>query len=176
MNVSDMKEEKEFYTITIFTENHPGLLSRIANIFTRRKLNIESLTISGSEYEGIHRFNILLKISEEQVNKVLKQIEKQVEVFDVFARKEENTTQHETTLFKIPTNQMLESSEIEALIRKYDVRLMKVNSDHIYFEKSGNQSDINQMIEEMEKHCDVRYIRLVKSTFTKSDGKLANIF
>ena len=169
-----MKNQKELYTITVFTENHPGLLSRIANIFTRRKLNIESLTVSGSEYEGIHRFNILLKISEEQVNKVVKQIEKQVEVFDAFARKEDNTTQHETTLFKIPTNEMLESSEIEGLIRKFDVRLMKVNSDHTYFEKSGTKGEINQMFEEMEKFTDVQHIRSVKSTFAKSDGKLAN--
>ncbi len=169
-----MKDEKELYTITVFTENHPGLLSRIANTFTRRKLNIESLTVSGSQYEGIHRFNILLKISEEHVNKVVKQIEKQVEVFDAFARKEDNTTQHETTLFKIPTNEMLESSEIEGLIRKYDVRLMKVNSDHTYFEKSGTREEINQMFDEMNKYASVDHIRSVKSTFIRSDGKLAN--
>ena len=170
-----MKEQQ--YTITVFTENHPGLLSRIANIFTRRKLNIESLTVSGSQYEGIHRFNILLKIDEEQVQKVVKQIEKQVEVFEAFARKEkkEDTLQHETTLFKIPTNKMLESSEIEGLVQKYDVRLMKVNSDHIYFEKSGDQSEISKMIEEMKQYGDIHYVRSVKSTFTRSDGKLANI-
>ncbi|MFP4619744.1 MAG: acetolactate synthase small subunit [Bacteroidales bacterium] len=170
-----MKDKKELYTITVFTENHPGLLSRIANIFTRRKLNIESLTVSGSEYESIHRFNILLKISEEQVHKIVKQIEKQVEVFDAFARKEQNTTQHETTLFQIPTNEMLESSDIEALIRKYDVRLMKVNSDQTYFEKSGSREEINQMFEEMEKLSSIQHIRSVKSTFIKPDGKLANI-
>jgi acetolactate synthase-1/3 small subunit len=169
-----MKDEKELYTITVFTENHPGLLSRIANIFTRRKLNIESLTVSGSQYEGIHRFNILLKISEEQVNKVVKQIEKQVEVFDAFARKEDNTTQHETTLFSIPTNEMLESSDIEGLIRKYDVRLMKVNSDHTYFEMSGSRNEIGQMLDEMKRHSSVNHIRSVKSTFSRSDGKLAN--
>jgi acetolactate synthase-1/3 small subunit len=170
-----MKEKEYQYTITVFTENHPGLLSRIANIFTRRKLNIESLTVSGSQYEGIHRFNILLKISDEQVSKVVKQIEKQVEVFDAFARKEEDTLQQETTLFKIPTNEMLESSEVEGLVKKYDARLMKVNSDHTFFEKSGQNDEINQMIEEMQKFCNFRYIRSVKSTFSKSDAKFVNI-
>ena len=168
-----MKPEQ--YTITVFTENHPGLLSRIANIFTRRKLNIESLTVSGSRFAGIHRFNILLTITEDQVNKVVKQIEKQVEVFEAFARKEEDTLQQETTLFKIPTNEMLESSEIEGLVQKYDVRLMKVNADHTFFEKSGDQDEINEMIEEMKKFCDIRYIRSVKSTFSRSDGKLVNM-
>ena len=165
---------KAHYTITVFTENHPGLLSRIANIFTRRKLNIESLTVSGSRFEGIHRFNILLEIDEEQVPKIVKQIEKQVEVFEAFARKEEDTLQQDTTLFKIPTNEMLESSEIEQLINKYNVRLMKADTDHTFFEKSGEQSEINQMIDEMKQFCNIRYIRSVKSTFSKSDGKLVN--
>ena len=165
------------YTITVFTENHPGLLSRIANIFTRRKLNIESLTVSRSEYEGIHRFNILLRISDEQVQKLVKHIEKQVEVFKAFARKEDTVLAQETILFKIPTNKLLEMSEIENITSRYDVRLMEASSDYSFFEKTGKDDEINRMIEELQNACngDIRFMKSVKSNFSKSDAELINV-
>ena len=52
---------KEEYTITVYTENHIGLLTRISIIFSRRKINIESLNTSPSEIPGIHRFNIVIQ-------------------------------------------------------------------------------------------------------------------
>ena len=50
---------KQEYNITVYTENQIGLLGRIAVIFTRRKINIESLNTSPTEIESIHRFNIV---------------------------------------------------------------------------------------------------------------------
>ena len=71
---------KKEFTITVYTENQIGLLNRIAIIFSRRKINIDSLNTSPSEIEGIHRFTILVVETEEVVRKVCRQIEKQVEV------------------------------------------------------------------------------------------------
>ena len=72
--------EKQEYTITVYTENQVGLLNRIAIIFSRRKINIESLNTSPSEVQGIHRFTIVVTESRDVVLKVVRQIEKQVEV------------------------------------------------------------------------------------------------
>ena len=70
--------ERQEYNITAYTENQVGLLNRIAIIFSRRKINIESLNVSPSEIEGIHRFNIVIAETEDVVEKLAKQIEKQV--------------------------------------------------------------------------------------------------
>ena len=70
-------EEKE-YNITVFTENYVGLLNRITIIFTRRHINIESLTVSASELPGIHRFTIVVYVTENMVKKVVKPLKKQV--------------------------------------------------------------------------------------------------
>jgi len=67
---------KETYTVTVFSENHIGLLNRITIIFTRRHINIESLTVSSTEIRGIHRFTIVIEQTEEEVIKVVSQIEK----------------------------------------------------------------------------------------------------
>src|SRR4051794_17545163 len=53
-------EAKQEFNITVYTENQIGLLNRIAIIFTRRKINIDSLNTSPSEIESIHRFNIVV--------------------------------------------------------------------------------------------------------------------
>jgi len=75
---------KQEYNITLYTENQVGLLNRIAILFTRRKINIDSLNTSPSEIESIHRFNIVIHESEEVVRKLTRQIEKQVEVLKAY--------------------------------------------------------------------------------------------
>ena len=75
-----MATEKKLYTVSVYTENNIGLLNRISAIFQRRHINIESLNISVSEIKGVSRFTILIHMSEDQIKKVLGQIEKQVEV------------------------------------------------------------------------------------------------
>ncbi len=86
--------EKEDYLITVYTENNVGLLNRIATIFSRRKINIESLNTAASEREGIHRFTIVVRETEEGVRKLSQQIEKQVEVFEVSYQVKESKYKH----------------------------------------------------------------------------------
>ena len=95
-----MSEEitKQEYNITIYTENQVGLLNRIAIIFTRRKINIESLNTSPSEIDSIHRFNIVIDESEEVVRKLCRQIEKQVEVLKVYYHTNEDIIWQEMAL------------------------------------------------------------------------------
>jgi acetolactate synthase I/III small subunit len=53
---------KQEYIITVYSENHIGLLTRITIVFTRRKINIESLTVSESAIKGVYKFTIVVKI------------------------------------------------------------------------------------------------------------------
>ena len=79
-----MGTEKQLYTISIYTENNIGLLNRISAIFQRRHINIESINTSVSEIEGVSRFTILVNMTEDQIKKILGQIEKQVEVIRAY--------------------------------------------------------------------------------------------
>ena len=76
--------EPKNYTISIYAENNVGLLSRVSAIFLKRHINIDSLNTSMSEIENIFRFVIVAQLSEEQVKKIVKQIEKQIEVIRRF--------------------------------------------------------------------------------------------
>ncbi|MBO7054252.1 MAG: acetolactate synthase small subunit, partial [Bacteroidales bacterium] len=94
--------EKKQYTITAFTENHIGLLNKITIVFTRRKINIESLTVSESQIKGIHSFTIVVNSTKETVEKVVKQIDKLVEVIKAFYYEEEQLIAQELALYKMP--------------------------------------------------------------------------
>ena len=117
---------KQTYTITAFSENQIGLLNRITIIFTRRQVNIETLTVSPSAIEGIHKFTIVVYETREKVEKVVSQIEKLVEVLRAFYHPDEEIVYQEIALYKVPTEALFESTEFEALIRRYSARILEV--------------------------------------------------
>ena len=57
-------EEKQLYTVSVYTENNIGLLNRLSAIFLKRHINIESLSVSKSEIEHVHRFTFVVNLSE----------------------------------------------------------------------------------------------------------------
>ena len=76
-----MNDNKILYTITIFSENTVGVLNQISTIFTRRQLNIETLSVSPSAITGIHKFTITtLSNDEEVMKKLARQIDKRVDI------------------------------------------------------------------------------------------------
>ena len=108
---------KQEFTITIYTENQVGLLNRIAIIFSRRKINIESLNTSPSEVEGIHRFTIVINELEDVVRKIVRQIEKQVDVLKAYFNTNDEIIWQELALYKVPTDTIAEKVKVERLLR-----------------------------------------------------------
>ena len=106
--MENQDNEKQEFNITVYTENQIGLLNRIAIIFTRRKINIDSLNTSPSEIESIHRFNIVITESEEVVRKLTRQIEKQVEVLKVYYHTNADVIWQELALYKVSTDVIAE--------------------------------------------------------------------
>ena len=92
------------YTICVFTSNSIGLLNRITIIFTRRRINIESLTVSETERKGVSRFTIVIKHeSRDEVEKLVRQIRKIVEVLAVFGYLNDEIVYNEIALYKLST-------------------------------------------------------------------------
>ena len=108
---------KREYIITIYSENHIGLLTRITIVFTRRKINIDSLTVSESAIPGVYKFTIVVQENEAQVKKVVGQLEKQIDVLKAFFHTNEEMVYQEIALYKVPIEPIYESDEIEKIIR-----------------------------------------------------------
>ena len=131
------------YTICIFTENTIGLLNRITIIFTRRRINIESLTVSETERKGVSRFTIVIKHeSREEVEKLVRQIRKIVEVMAVFGYLNDEIVYNEIALFKISTPLGSKSLDVETINKEYKAWVVYWGLDYVVIEKTGNDTEI----------------------------------
>lgn len=162
---------KNQYTITVYSEDQIGLLSRIAIIFSRRKINIDSLNTSASEIEGIHRFNIVIDETEEVVKKLCKQIEKQVEVLKAYFHLNDNIVWQELALFKVPTQQVTDKMIVERMLRQYGARIIAIHSDYTVFEATGHSEDTDKLVKVFEKYGLIEFVRGARVAIIKaSDG------
>ena len=150
---------KEQFTISIFTENHIGLLNRVSIIFTRRHINIESITASESEVKGIHRLTIVVNDTIEQVEKVVKQIEKQVEVFRAFFHTTDELIYQEIALYKLPTSAISNGLGLEKLIRDNHARILSVEEDYIVIEKTGHKEETQELLEKLHPFNVLEFVR-----------------
>lgn len=160
---------KQEFIISAYTENHIGLLNRITIIFTRRKVNIESLTVSESAISGISKFTIVVNATEDNVRKIVLQIEKHVDVLKAFCHENEEMIFQEIALYKVPTDALMESSSIEQLVRKNSARILEVTKDFTVIEKTGHKEDTQHMFDELNKSCGVmQFIRSGRIALTRS--------
>ncbi len=160
--------QKQEFTITIYTEHHVGLLNRIAIIFSRRKINIESLNTSPSEVDSIHRFTIVIVETEEVVSKLVRQIEKQVEVMKVFYNREEEIVWQELALYKVPTEVIAEKVKVERLLRENGARAVVIRNDYIVFETTGHREEIDRLVQVLEPYGLIEFVRSARVAIIKA--------
>ncbi len=161
--------ENKLYTITIFSENTVGLLGQITIIFTRRALNIETLSVSPSAISGIHKFTITLYAAEETVRKVVQQIDKRVDILKAYYNSDEELVFQEIALYKIATDKLLALNTIETLIRNHHIHILEMNENFVVFEKTGHYSETQQLFEELSESVGVlQFIRSGRVAITRS--------
>ncbi len=162
---------KQEYNITVYTENQIGLLNRIAIIFTRRKINIDSLNTSPSEIESIHRFNIVVNETEDVVRKLSRQIEKQVEVLKVYFNTNEDVIWQELALYKVPTDIIAEKASVERLLRENGARAVVIRKDYTVFETTGHREETDALIKILQPFGLIEFVRSARVAIIKhSDG------
>ncbi len=166
----------ELYTIIVFSENQPGLLSQVSNIFTRRQINIESLTVSASSIEGIHKFTITVLTDADMVDKVVKQIEKRVDVVKAFYYTDDEVVYQEVALYKVATDIILDHVEVEKLVRKFNARFLEINRSYAVLEMTGHTEDTQLFFEELKKFGVMQFVRSGRIAITKSSKELLSKF
>ena len=160
------------YTITAFSENSIGLLNRITIIFTRRHVNIESLNVSESAILGVHKFTIVVNTTEEQIEKVTKQIDKLVEVLKAFYHTGDEIIQQEIALYKVPTEALMNSQEIENLVRNSGARILEITPDYTVIEKTGYKSETQDLFQKLNQWGVSQFTRSGTVAVTKNPKEL----
>lgn len=161
------------YTISVFTENKIGLLSRITVIFTRRKINIDSLTVSESENKGIFRFTIVIRCLPENIEKIVKQIEKQIEVLKSFYYEDKDVVFQELALYKMPPSAFAHGGTVERIVRDNHARILSIEPDYIVIEKTGHEHETQELLEKLRPYGILSFVRSGRIAIAKPMKRLS---
>ncbi|MBI2022315.1 acetolactate synthase small subunit [Candidatus Daviesbacteria bacterium] len=143
-------KQKKKFTMTIFTENKPGVLYRIADVFLRRKINVESLTVSEIESGGVSRFTIVQNMDEDTVKKVVKQLNKIIEVLNVYASLDDELYYNEIALIKVGYKTKEDISSIYTIVAQEGAKVVLVNSTSVIVEGAGTEKDIETLLNSLK--------------------------
>ena len=167
--------ENILYTISVYTENNLGLLNRIATILLKRHIYIESLTVSSSEIENVSRFIIVAFMPEEQVKKIVGQIEKQVEVIKAYYHTNEDSIYLQSALFKIKSSLLFDMRQIQNIIKFSNAQIVTVNRDFFVIEKSGRKEEIEELYNELLPFGIMQFVRSGRISVTKDEMRISDI-
>lgn len=161
--------EKKLYTLLVYSENIAGLLNQITAVFTRRQINIESLNVSASSIEGVHKYTITVWSDEEQINLVTKQIEKKIDVIKADYYTDDQLFIREVGLFKLSTQELLNNPEISRIIRHADAHIVEVNPTFCAAMQNGKTDEITGLYRELQKFdCVLQYTRSGRIAITRN--------
>jgi acetolactate synthase-1/3 small subunit len=163
---------KHEYTISVFTENHIGILNQITIILTRRQINVDSLTASESAVKGVHLLIIVVKATQEMIQKTAKQIEKIVDVLKVFVHTSDQIIYQEIALYKVTTKGLMTGNIIDHIVRSYNARILEVSPEYVVLEKSGHKSEITGLLSQLEPYGVLQFARSGRVAITRQVKEL----
>ena len=170
-------EDKKLYTLLVYSENIAGILNQITAVFTRRQVNIESLNVSASSIQGVHKYTITPWSDEDQITKITRQIEKKIDVVKATFYTDDELFIRETGLYKLSTQVVLENPEISRTIRKQEATITEVNPTYVIVMKSGKTDDILNLYYALNKYdCVLQYTRSGRIAVTRSTQEEVSAF
>ena len=167
--------EKTLYTLIVHSENIAGLLNQVTAVFTRRQINIESLNVSASSIKGIHKYTITAWATQDEIEKVVKQIEKKIDVLQAHYFTDDEIYQHEIALYKLSTPEFQNNPLASKVIRRYSAHIVEVNPVFSIVEKNGISEDITALYEELQElDCVLQFVRSGRVAITTSNFERVN--
>ena len=168
--------ERQLFTVTVYSENCVGLLNQVSVIFTRRCLNIEDVSASASSVPDIHKLTLTTWADRPTMEKVVRQIEKRVDVIRAFLYTDDDIVYQEVALYKVPTARLLESGAVEDIVRHHGARILEMTPDYTVIEKSGHPWETEALLNRL-RSLDIRqFVRRGRVAVTKSPVEHVDIY
>ena len=173
-----MKDNTKLYTLLVYSENVAGILNQVTAVFTRRQVNIESLNVSASSIPGVHKYTITAWSSDEdQIIKIVRQIEKKIDVVKANYFTDDQLFIRESGLYKLATDAVLQNPEISRTIRRHDASIIEVNPTYVIVMKYGVTDDIISLYRDLDKFgCVLQYTRSGRIAVTRGTQEQVSEF
>ena len=137
------------HTLSVLVENKPGVLARIAALFSRRGFNIDSLAVGPTEHPEISRMTVVVDVEALPLEQVTKQLNKLVEVLKVVELEPGASVQREILLVKVRTDLGSRSHVLET-VQLFRAKVVDVASDTLTIEVTGNRDKLAAFLEVLE--------------------------
>ena len=146
------------HTLSVLVENKPGVLSRVAGMFTRRGYNIDSLTVSPTERDDRSRMTITVDASRFPVEQITKQLDKLINVIKVRDLDPDNMVARELGLFKVSTTDTARS-DVLALVDIFKGEIVDVTSESLIIQATGTTAELENLEELLRNNGLVEMVR-----------------
>ena len=139
------------HTLSVLVQNRPGVLARIAGLFSRRGFNIDSLAVGPTEHDDVSRMTIVVNVDENPLEQVTKQLNKLVEVLKVVELEPSTSVQRELLLIKVRTDPDTRSHVLET-VELFRAKVVDVANDSVTIEATGNADKLDALLRMLEPY------------------------
>jgi acetolactate synthase-1/3 small subunit len=137
------------HTLSVLTENKPGVLARVAGLFSRRGFNIESLAVGPTENPDVSRMTIVVSVDELPLEQVTKQLNKLVNVIKIVELEPATAVRRELLLVKVRADSTVRSQVLET-VQLFRAKVVDVSPEALTIEATGTADKLDAMIRMLE--------------------------
>lgn len=146
------------HTLSVLVENKPGVLARVAGLFSRRGFNIDSLAVGVTERPQVSRITVVVNVEEHSLEQVYKQLNKLINVIKVIDLPDDNSVQRELVLFKVKANPSTRAEIIE-IVDIFRGKIVDVGRGTLTIEVTGQGSKLGAMEELLKPYGIAEIVR-----------------
>ncbi|TDU04039.1 acetolactate synthase small subunit [Streptomyces sp. 846.5] len=139
------------HTLSVLVENKPGVLARIAALFSRRGFNIDSLAVGPTEHPDISRMTIVVNVEDLPLEQVTKQLNKLVNVIKIVELDPEAAVRRELVLVKVRADSE-SRSQITEIVQLFRAKTVDVSPDAVTIEATGSSDKLEAMLKMLEPY------------------------
>ncbi|MFD9128330.1 acetolactate synthase small subunit [Kitasatospora sp. NPDC059571] len=139
------------HTLSVLVENKPGVLARIASLFSRRGFNIDSLAVGPTEHPDISRMTIVVNVEDLPLEQVTKQLNKLVNVIKIVELDQAQAVQRELVLVKVRADAESRSQIVE-IVQLFRAKTVDVSPDAVTIEATGSSDKLEAMLRMLEPY------------------------
>lgn len=139
------------HTLSVLVENSPGVLARVASLFSRRGYNIDSLAVGPTENPDISRMTIVIDVEGHALDQVIAQLDKLINVISITELDPVTSVQRELLLVKVSTTPENRSQVLET-VQLFRAKVVDVAQDAVTIEATGNAEKIQALLRVLEPY------------------------
>ncbi|MCV7251531.1 acetolactate synthase small subunit [Mycolicibacterium fluoranthenivorans] len=139
------------HTLSVLVEDKPGVLARVASLFSRRGFNIQSLAVGATEQKHLSRMTIVVQVEDFPLEQVTKQLNKLINVIKIVEQDEAQSVSRELALIKVRTDATTRSQVIEA-VNLFRAKVVDVSTESLTIEATGTPEKLEAFLRVLEPY------------------------